>query len=119
VKVFNEKQVVHLENAAIERAKKFASDVVGTVNYRDSNQFNPTKIQDDHFVSKLGEEAVKKIFERLGKQVQGPDYAIYSQSQKSWAADLQIDSKDLAVKNNEKNDCSKIWIVMDIPIVFV
>ena len=107
MKIFREKQVVHLDNANIAKAKQFASDVVDTVNYGDSNQFNKEKIKDDHFISKLGEESVKKVFENLGKQVNGPDYTIYSQKQKSWVADLQIDGKDLAVKTMRKTAAQK------------
>lgn len=107
MKTFSEKQVVLLEKAAIERARKFASDVVPTVDYRDSNQSDARKIQDDHFVSKLGEEAVRKVFAERGKSVVGPDYAIYSQGQKSWVADLRVDGKDLAVKTMRRTAAQK------------
>ena len=107
MKEFYKKQVVYLPRATIEKAKKFASDVIDTVNYEDSNQINRTKIKDDHFISKLGEEAVKKVFENLGKSVNGPDYTIYSQKQKSWAADLRVEGKDLAVKTMKKSAASK------------
>ncbi|GHT14948.1 hypothetical protein AGMMS4956_13890 [Bacteroidia bacterium] len=103
MKEFTEKQVVLLEQADIDKARQFANDVVDTVDYGDSNQFSKAKIKEDHFVSKLGEEAVKKVFETLDKQVEGPDYAIYSQKQKSWDADLKVDGVDLAVKTQKKN----------------
>ena len=103
MKYFSKKQSVRLEQADIEKAKQFAENVIETVDYRDSNQFNKEKIFEDHFVSKLGEEAVKKIFENLGKQVQGPDYAIYLQKQKSWDADLKVDGVELAVKTQKKS----------------
>ena len=102
MKDFTEKKVVYLENTAIERARKFAADVVSTVDYSDSNQFSSKKIQDDHFISKLGEEAVRKVFEKLGKSVEGPDYAIYQQKQKSWSADLKVEGEDLAVKTQKR-----------------
>ena len=107
MKEFHEKKVVYLHQAVIEKAKKFAFDVVDTVNYTDSNQINKVKIKDDHFISKVGEEAVKKVFVDLGKKVNGPDYTIYAQKQKSWAADLQIDGKDLAVKTMKKSAAYK------------
>ena len=102
MKIFTAKKVVRLENADIERARKFAADVVPTVNYSDSNQYNIEKIQNDHFISKLGEEAVKKVFEELGKTVKGPDYAIYQQKSKSWDADLKVEEEDLAVKTQKR-----------------
>ena len=107
MKYFTQKQTVCLEYAQIEKAKRFACDVVETVDYGDSNQFSKVKITDDHFVSKLGEEAVKKLFEKLGKKVRGPDYTVYFQKNKSWAADLQIEGQDLAVKTQKKSVARK------------
>ena len=95
--------LIDIEPSIIGKARRFASDVVETVDYGDSNQFSKAKIADDHFISKLGEEAVKKAFEKLGRQVQGPDYTIYAQKEKSWGADLQIDGKELAVKTQRKS----------------
>jgi len=100
---FKDKQVVKLGQADIDKARKFANDVVDTIDYGDSNQFSTAKIKEDHFVSKLGEEAVKKVFENFGKTVEGPDYEIYTQKEKSWDADLRIDNVDLAVKTQKKS----------------
>ena len=107
MKKITKKQTVKIEQADIEKAKRFASDVVETVDYGDSNQFSKEKIKEDHFISKLGEEAVKKVFEDLDKQVQGPDYTIYAQKKKSWVADLQINGYDLAVKTQKKSAAKK------------
>jgi hypothetical protein len=53
------------------KQKQFASDVIDTIDYGESNQFNKEKIKQDHFISKLVEEAVKKAFEKFGKVVKG------------------------------------------------
>lgn len=92
---------VELDPSAVERAKAFAEAVINTVNYSDSNQFHLEKIQDDHFISKLGEEAVKKIFEGFGVHVKGPDYTIYEGKQKSWDSDLFLNGYGLAVKTQK------------------
>ena len=107
MKPFHQKHPITLDQTSIEKAKRFASDVVETVDYGDSNQFSKDKIKEDHFISKLGEEAVKKMFENLGKTVQGPDYTIYSQKKKSWDADLLIEGKELAVKTQKKSAAKK------------
>src|SRR5512144_3200748 len=95
--------IIHLPPEAIARAQAFAEAVTDTVNYRDSNQTLKRKIRDDHFVSKLGEEAVKAVFEARGCIVQGPDYSIYRSKQKSWAADLKINEMDVAVKTQRRS----------------
>jgi hypothetical protein len=94
---------VRITPDAIQRAKEFAMSVTPTVGmpgrgYTDTHQQNLEKIRHDHFVSKVGEEAVKAVCLHLGLQVQGPDYQIYVGHQKSWSADLYIDGVGLAVK---------------------
>ena len=96
---FQVPQVVCLPQEAISRARAFADAVIATVNYRDSNQTIKQKIHDDHFVSKLGEEAVRFVFEGRECVVKGPDYTVYTGKQKSWAADLTINALNVAVKN--------------------
>ncbi|MGA0201356.1 MAG: hypothetical protein ACO3NK_19960 [Prochlorotrichaceae cyanobacterium] len=86
-----------------EKAQTFAAAVTSTVGtpghgYEDSQQRNLDKIRLDHWLSKIGEEAVKAVFVRLGHAVDGPDYQVYSGSQKSWTADLRVNGVDLAVK---------------------
>src|SRR4029078_2997408 len=100
---FRKPQIVHLPVEAIGRARAFAQAVTGTVNYRDSNQTQKKKIEDDHFVSKLGEEAVRLVFEIRHCLVEGPDYTIYDRKGKSWAADLKINALEVAVKTQRRS----------------
>ncbi len=95
---FQTVQEVRLNAALVNKAKHFAKEVTVTTNYRDSQQRNNAKIEHDHFISKLGEEAVRLVFEKLGKNVVGPDYTVYGQKQKSWDADLFVEGTALAVK---------------------
>src|ERR1041384_2710871 len=95
---FRTPQIIHLSSEAISRAGEFADAVIHTVDYRDSLQTEKRKIREDHFVSKLGEEAVKAVFESRGCSLEGPDYSIYISKQKSWASDLRINDLDVAVK---------------------
>jgi hypothetical protein len=101
MRCFHKKQKVLIREAEINRARQFAAKVVGTVNYKDSNQSNVVKIEDDHFISKIGEEAVRKVFEKFGKEVKGPDFRIYRGKEKSWESDLYIDETGLAVKTQK------------------
>ena len=115
---FRTPQVVHLLPEPVERAKVFAKAVIDTVNYRDSNQAAKKKIHDDHFVSKLGEEAVRLVFESRDCIVQGLDYSIYESRQKSWAADLKINSLDVAVKTQRRSAANRYglsWTFQDSP----
>ena len=115
---FRTPQIIQLPSEAVDRAKAFAESVIGTVNYRDSNQAIKKKIQDDHFVSKLGEEAVRCVFEARKCVVEGPDYAIYDSEQKSWAADLTINALDVAVKTQRRSAAKRYglsWTFQDSP----
>lgn len=96
-----------MKPSEIDLAMQFAQQVVPTVNYRDSNQSNLLKIQDDHFISKIGEEAVRKVFLHLEKAVRGPDYTIYSGRAKSWEEDLFIDEIGLAVKTQKRTSADR------------
>lgn len=100
---FRTPQIIHLSAEAVSRANEFAEAVINTVDYRDSNQIRKQKIRDDHFVSKLGEEAVKAVFESRACTVNGPDYSIYRSKQKSWAADLKINEMEVAVKTQRRS----------------
>jgi hypothetical protein len=106
-KPFKTPQKIILDSSLILKAKQFAEGVVGTVDYTDSNQSIKTKIQDDHFISKLGEEAVKQLFESRGNKVIGPDYTIYHGKRKSWSADLVINEIEVAVKTQKKSAANK------------
>jgi hypothetical protein len=115
---FREPQIVHLPADAVTRAAAFADAVTSTVNYRDSNQTVRQKIRDDHFVSKLGEEAVKSVFEARNCQVQGPDYAVYAGKGKSWEADLKVNELDVAVKTQRRSAANRYdlsWTFQDSP----
>jgi len=94
-------QQVIIEDNIIQKAKNFAAQVTATTNYADANQFSTTKISNDHFISKIGEEAVKQV---LGKYatVVGPDYTIYPGKMKSWADDLYVNGTGLAVKTQSR-----------------
>ena len=115
---FKEPQTVHLSAEAVARAAAFAEAVTVTVNYRDSNQTIQKKIRDDHFVSKLGEEAVRFVFEQRDCSVEGPDYTIYSGKQKSWDADLKINDLEVAVKTQRRSAAKRYglsWTFQDSP----
>jgi hypothetical protein len=115
---FRKPQVVLLSPDAMARAGAFAEAVTETVNYRDSNQAYKKKIQDDHFVSKLGEEAVKLIFETRHCIVEGPDYSIYEGKKKSWIADLKINTLEVAVKTQRRSAANRYgpsWTFQDSP----
>jgi len=113
---FREPQVIRLSSEAVERATAFADAVTATVNYRDSNQTTKQKIRDDHFVSKLGEEAVRFVFEKRDCKIEGPDYTIYSGKRKSWAADLKINDLEVAVKTQRRSAAKRYglsWTFQD------
>jgi len=114
MRFFNTIITVSVEIDAIRRAKEFSEKVVPTVGkqgiYTDTNQRNLQKIKHDHYVSKIGEEAVKQVFQQLSKAVRGPDYEIYRGSQKSWDADLYIDRVPLAVKTQTSNLAKKFGL---------
>src|SRR6185369_10641591 len=115
---FRTPQTIHLPSEAISRAHEFADDVTSTVNYRDSNQTGKRKIRDDHFVSKLGEEAVKAVSEARGCFIAGPDYSVYASKQKSWAADLKINQLQVAVKTQRRSAAERYglsWTFQDSP----
>jgi len=106
-KPFTSAVKVSLQFSSISNAKDFAQRVVLTTPYDDSNQTIKSKIQDDHFISKLGEEAAKIVFERRGNKVVGPDYEIYEGKDKSWKADLIVNGIEVAVKTQKKSAAKK------------
>jgi hypothetical protein len=115
---FRKPQIVQLSPEAISRAKAFAHAVTETVNYRDSNQTQKQKISDDHFVSKLGEEAARRVFEARNCVVEGPDYTIYDGKQKSWDSDLKINALEVAVKTQRRSAAQRYglsWTFQDSP----
>ncbi|RJP52588.1 MAG: hypothetical protein C4557_05935 [Anaerolineaceae bacterium] len=115
---FQSPQTVHIPTDAVERARAFAVEVIGTVNYEDSRQSIQEKIRDDHFVSKLGEEAVRILFERRECRVEGPDYGVYEARRKSWAADLKVNGLEVAVKTQRRSAANRYglsWTFQDSP----
>jgi len=98
MRYFTTIQEVQITQALLTRARQFAEQVAPTVNYADTHQANRHKVRHDHFVSKVGEEAVKAIFEKLNHRVRGPDYTVYAGKGKSWEADLFVGDVPLAVK---------------------
>lgn len=115
MRYFVKVQTVIIDASLIATAKDFAKQVTPTIGspgsgYRDTNQFNLQKIENDHFVSKMGEEAVRIIFEQLGRQVRGPDYQIYNGKQKSWDSDLYVDGLGLAVKTQSTSLAKKFGL---------
>jgi hypothetical protein len=101
MKFYSEIKTVNLERTAVACAWDFAQKVVSTTDYSDSNQHIIKKIRDDHFVSKLGEEACKIVLSEFA-EVQGPDYKIYTAKQKSWSDDLLVNGIGLAVKTQRR-----------------
>jgi hypothetical protein len=115
---FRTPQIVYLPPEIVVRAQAFADTVTDTVNYHDSNQSDRQKIRDDHYVSKLGEEAVRLIFEMRNCIVEGPDYTIYDKKAKSWAADLIINGLEVAVKTQRRSAANRYdlsWTFQDSP----
>ena len=115
---FQTPQSVHVPDESVERARAFSIKVTTTVDYRDSNQGIAEKIRDDHFVSKLGEEAVRILFEGRNCRVEGPDYSVYEAKRKSWAADLRINELDVAVKTQRRSAAKRYglsWTFQDSP----
>jgi hypothetical protein len=105
---FHDPQIVKLSDEIVDRARKFSAAVIGTVNYGDSHQHDAEKIRDDHFVSKLGEESARLIFESRGAKVEGPDYRVYRGKEKSWDFDLKVNGIPLAVKT-QRRTAAQMW----------
>lgn len=115
---FQTPQIISVPNDAKERAREFSVKVTETVNYRDSNQTVLEKIRDDHFVSKLGEEAARILFQGRECLVEGPDYGVYEAKRKSWAADLKINDLEVAVKTQRRSAANRYglsWTFQDAP----
>ena len=115
---FHKPLSILISDDAKERASAFAHAVTDTVNYKDSNQSVIEKIRDDHFVSKLGEEAVRILFQSRECSVEGPDYGVYEAKRKSWAADLKVNGLDVAVKTQRRSAANRYglsWTFQDSP----
>lgn len=103
-------ECVAVPRSLVRKASLFSRDVAVTTDYSDANQFSISKIQDDHFVSKLGEEAAKLVLEKY-VPAKGPDYSIYNAGQKSWTDDLFIAGQHgLAVKTQRRTAAQKFGL---------
>jgi len=115
MRYFGNVQTIMIDTNLVVKAKNFAKQVTPTIGsagggYRDTNQFNLQKIENDHFVSKIGEEAVRIVFEQCSQKVEGPDYQIYAGKQKSWDSDLYVDGLGLAVKTQATSLAKKFGL---------
>jgi hypothetical protein len=97
---------VNVPRETVRNAHHFSLAIVDTIDYKDSNQIDPEKIKDDHFVSKIGEEAAKMAISTFGK-VTGPDYTIYNSKAKSWDDDLFINNTGIAIKTQRRTNAQK------------
>jgi len=97
-KCYNNIQKVKLDANHLLKAKCFAVEVSPSTNYGDANQNSRIKIQEDHRISKLGEEAAAFVLRQF-VSVSDPDYSIYKGKQKSWKEDLQVNGVGVAVKS--------------------
>ena len=107
---------IQISSEKIAQARAFAKAVAQTTNYRDSNQLSIAKIETDHFISKIGEEAVCELYRLFGKACTPPDYAIYRGKKKSWEEDLKVEGKALAVKTQSKSSARRYglsWTFQD------
>jgi hypothetical protein len=102
LKYYRNIQKVFLPQEAVHRAQAFADAVTNTTNYTDSQQFSQTKINTDHFISKLGEEAAHAVLKNF-VEVSLPDYTIYHGKAKSWAHDLFVNGTGIAVKTQSRS----------------
>jgi hypothetical protein len=100
-------QLVEVPGEIRKKALDFGKQVAITTDYRDHHQGNPSKVADDHFVGKMGEEAVRIVLEGLGNQVRGPDYTIYNGHGKSWDYDLFVSDVGIAVKTQRLRTARK------------
>lgn len=110
MRFFNKLQDVKTSHLSFEKAKKFAVAVINTVDYRDSSQSNKNKVALDHFISKIGEEAVFSVFSQFTTDITPPDYKIYEARRKSWDPDLMVEQEALAVKTQTKSSAEKFGL---------
>lgn len=106
MKFYTTIQEVNLHTAIVEKALNFARAVVTTVDYSDCHQTKIKKVQFDHFISKLGEEAAANVLSKYAV-VQGPDYAVYEAKDKSWCEDLLVNNTGVAVKTQTRSAANK------------
>lgn len=93
--------------AIFEQIKLFTNQVIGTVDYKDSKQFNRIKVWKDYFIGKIGEEAAYAAFLEYIDDVTKPDYNIHYGKNKNWNADLKVNGIDLSVTTQSKSSADK------------
>lgn len=110
---------IKIPPSVISKANTFAKAVANTVTYSDSNQSQKQKIREDHFISKIGEEAVYRAFKLFTENITKPDYTIYTGNNKSWDCDLIVDDIQVAVKTQKSSSAAKYglsWTFQDSQI---
>lgn len=85
---------ITITNEKIVNIRKFAQDMVRTVDYSDSRQTDKNIIEKNIFIGKIGEESAYLHFQELGYVVKGPDYNIYDSKEKRWKCDLIIEDTE-------------------------
>lgn len=110
MRFFIEPLEIRPNKTMIKKARSFASKVVGTVNYKDSNQSNMSKIEKDHFLGKIGEQVVVAALKKFTKDIIGPSFEIFHGKNKSWDADLQINGIEVAVKTQKSSSAKRYGI---------
>lgn len=106
--LFSQLHVIIASDYLKAKARQFGEDVVKTTRYAARGQTDLEKIAFDHYVGKLGEEAVRIVLESYGRRVQGPDYGVYDKTKKSWASDLFVNGVGVAVKTQCRT-AAKRW----------
>lgn len=109
MKYYKSIQTVIIDPLIIKKALDFSTRVVSTTDYADSNQFSFEKVKNDHFISKLGEEAAKSVLCNYA-EVTGPDYNIYIGKRKSWDDDLYVRNTGLAIKTQKRSTAAKFGL---------
>ncbi|MBA2329491.1 MAG: hypothetical protein ACR2KB_16070 [Chitinophagaceae bacterium] len=97
---------IYVPEILIQKARQFSDLVIPTIDYSDSEQHQISKIKEDHFISKLGEEAARLVLQDYA-DVKGPDYEVYEAKKKNWNADLFVNNKGVAVKTQKTSAAKK------------
>ena len=119
IRLFTQALPIILPEEIRSKALDFSTRVIATVDYSDSNQLSRDKIQRDHFVSKVGEEAARAAFIMKTHDVSEPDYSVYMGSKKSWAPDLKVHGIALAIKCQSRSAAKRYglsWTFQDSEI---
>ncbi|MDQ3550909.1 MAG: hypothetical protein M3413_05220, partial [Bacteroidota bacterium] len=54
---------IYVQEILVQKARQFSDLVIPTIDYSDSEQHQISKIKEDHFISKLGEEAARLVLQ--------------------------------------------------------